>query len=176
MPECGAHGNSLPGVPRGGRRLCDRRAASGHPCGGPFSHRRCTRSAAATPTGPRSARRAFQVQQPCPSTAGSTGPCPGTLGAPCQRKIEMSYSPQNRNVRFCQGGARMRVSLAVPVKRRRAIAGEQPDQGIAGRNSSRTMSGARSFRRVLLLGLGCRPTGGGTPPPGQDGLGTPSDR
>jgi hypothetical protein len=31
------------------------RAESGHPRGGAVSHRRCTRSAAATPTGPRSA-------------------------------------------------------------------------------------------------------------------------
>src|ERR1039457_3159717 len=33
-------------------------------------------------------------------------------------------------------------------------AGEQPDQGIAGRNSSRTMSRAWSSRRVLLPGHG----------------------
>src|SRR6202023_2860512 len=32
--------------------------------------------------------------------------------------------------------------------------GDQPDRGIAGRNSSRTMRGAWSSRRVLLPGLG----------------------
>ena len=50
----------------------------------------------------------------------------------------MSYSNslQSRNVLFCQGGQKVRGSLGVPVKRRRAVAGEQPDRGIAGRNSS----------------------------------------
>lgn len=38
-----------------------------------------TRAAPGTGTAPRSttARRAFQAQQPCPSRAGGTGPCPG---------------------------------------------------------------------------------------------------
>jgi len=38
-----------------------------------------TRAAPGTGTAQRStsARRAFQAQQPCPSTAGTTGPCPG---------------------------------------------------------------------------------------------------
>jgi hypothetical protein len=38
-----------------------------------------TRAAPGTGTAPRStsARRAFQAQQPCPSTAARTGPCPG---------------------------------------------------------------------------------------------------
>ena len=38
-----------------------------------------TRAASGASTAPRSTtvRRAFQAQQPCPSTAGRTGPCPG---------------------------------------------------------------------------------------------------
>ena len=44
----------------------------------------------------------------------------------CQRKVEMSYSLQSRNVRFLPGGARVRGSLGVPVKRRRAMLASNP--------------------------------------------------
>ena len=44
----------------------------------------------------------------------------------CQRKVEMSYSLQSRNVRFSPGGARGRDSLGVPVKRRRAMLASNP--------------------------------------------------
>jgi hypothetical protein len=44
----------------------------------------------------------------------------------CQRKVEMSYSLQSRNVRFWPGGVRGRGSLAVPVKRRRAMLASTP--------------------------------------------------
>jgi hypothetical protein len=44
----------------------------------------------------------------------------------CQRKIEMSYSLQSRNVRFSLGGSRGRGSLGVPVKRRRAMLASNP--------------------------------------------------
>jgi hypothetical protein len=44
----------------------------------------------------------------------------------CQRKVEMSYSLQSRNVRFLPGGVRVRGSLAVPVKRRRAMLASTP--------------------------------------------------
>ena len=44
----------------------------------------------------------------------------------CQRKVEMSYSLQSRNVLFCQGGAKLRGSLGVPVKRRRAMLASNP--------------------------------------------------
>ena len=42
----------------------------------------------------------------------------------------------------------------MPVKRRRALLAKQPDPGIAGRSSSRTMGRARTFRRVLVLRRG----------------------
>jgi len=38
----------------------------------------------------------------------------------------MSYSLQSRNVRFWSGGVRGRVSLGVPVKRRRAMLASTP--------------------------------------------------
>jgi hypothetical protein len=38
----------------------------------------------------------------------------------------MSYSLQSRNVLFCQGGAKLRGSLGVPVKRRRAMLASNP--------------------------------------------------
>jgi hypothetical protein len=44
----------------------------------------------------------------------------------CQRKVEMSYSLQSRNVLFWSGLERSRVSLAVPVKRRRAMLASNP--------------------------------------------------
>jgi hypothetical protein len=44
----------------------------------------------------------------------------------CQRKIEMSYSLQSRNVLFSLGGARARGNLGVPVKRRRAMLASNP--------------------------------------------------
>ena len=44
----------------------------------------------------------------------------------CQRKVEMSYSLQSRNVRFLPGGARGRGSLGVPVRRRRAMLASNP--------------------------------------------------
>jgi hypothetical protein len=44
----------------------------------------------------------------------------------CQRKVEMSYSLQSRNVRFQPGGESVRVNLAVPVKRRRAMLASNP--------------------------------------------------
>ena len=44
----------------------------------------------------------------------------------CQRKVEMSYSLQSRNVRFWPGGVRGRGSLGVPVKRRRAMLASNP--------------------------------------------------
>src|ERR1022692_3888277 len=96
----------------------------------------------------------------------------------CQGKVEMSYSLQSRNVRFCGAGERVRVILTMPVKRRRAMLASNPIEEIAGRNSSWTMGRARSFRRVLGLGLGGRPTGGGTPPSGLYGfcVETTSDR
>jgi len=47
-------------------------------------------------------------------------------GRLCQRKIEMSYSLQSRNVLFCQGGQKVRGSLGVPVKRRRAMLASNP--------------------------------------------------
>jgi len=51
----------------------------------------------------------------------------------------MSYSLQSRNVLFCPGGEMVRVILAVPVKRRRAMLASNPIRGIAGRNSSWTV-------------------------------------
>ena len=56
--------------------------------------------------------------------------------SPCQGKVEMSYSLQSRNVLFCLFAARVHGSLGVPVKAETGNAGEQPDRGIAGRNSS----------------------------------------
>src|SRR5215831_4240959 len=44
----------------------------------------------------------------------------------CQRKVEMSYCLQSRNVRFVPGGPRGRGSLGVPVKRRRAMLASNP--------------------------------------------------
>jgi hypothetical protein len=44
----------------------------------------------------------------------------------CQRKVEMSYSLQSRNVLFSPGGVRVRDSLGVPVKRRRALLASNP--------------------------------------------------
>ncbi len=43
----------------------------------------------------------------------------------------MSYSLQSRNVRFSPGGARVRGSLGVPVKRRRAMTQAERDQLVA---------------------------------------------
>src|ERR1022692_548779 len=90
-------------------------------------------------------------------------PCPASSRIrqfwPCQGKGEMCYS-------------------AHAGEAETGNAGEQPDGGIACRNSSWTMGRARSFRRVLGLGLGGRPTGGGTPPSGLYGfcVETTSDR
>jgi len=44
----------------------------------------------------------------------------------CQGKVEISYSLQSRNVLFCPGGERVRVILALPVKRRRAMLASNP--------------------------------------------------
>jgi hypothetical protein len=44
----------------------------------------------------------------------------------CQGKVEMSYSLQSRNVRYCRGGERVHVILAMPVKRRRAMLASNP--------------------------------------------------
>src|ERR1022692_234001 len=44
----------------------------------------------------------------------------------CQGKVEMSYSLQSRNVRFCGAGERVRVILTMPVKRRRAMLASNP--------------------------------------------------
>src|ERR1039458_3648135 len=44
----------------------------------------------------------------------------------CQGKVEMSYSLQSRNVRFCGAGERVRVILTMPVKRRRAMLARNP--------------------------------------------------
>jgi len=49
-----------------------------------------------------------------------------TTRSRCQRKVEMSYSLQSRNVRFSSGGVRVRDSLGVPVKRRRAMLASNP--------------------------------------------------
>jgi len=38
----------------------------------------------------------------------------------------MSYSLQSRNVLFCRGGDGVRVILAMPVKRRRAMLASNP--------------------------------------------------
>src|ERR1022692_2713476 len=57
-------------------------------------------------------------------------PCPASsrIGQfwPCQGKVEMSYSLQSRNVRFCGAGERVRVILTMPVKRRRAMLASNP--------------------------------------------------
>jgi hypothetical protein len=44
----------------------------------------------------------------------------------CQRKVEMSYSLQSRNVLFCLIAAGVHGSLGVPVKRRRALLASNP--------------------------------------------------
>jgi hypothetical protein len=44
----------------------------------------------------------------------------------CQGKVEMSPSRQSRNVVFVAGLLEMRVSLRVPVKRRRALVATNP--------------------------------------------------
>jgi hypothetical protein len=44
----------------------------------------------------------------------------------CQRKVEMSCSPQSRNVAFRRGFRGVRVILRVPVKRRRAMLASNP--------------------------------------------------
>src|SRR5262245_43958028 len=46
--------------------------------------------------------------------------------AGCQRKVEMSYSLQSRNVLFSRAGERVRVTLPVSVKRRRAMLASNP--------------------------------------------------
>jgi len=51
--------------------------------------------------------------------------------------------------------------------------GDQPDQGIAGRNSSGRWARACSSRRVLLPGLRGRPAGGGRLPPQGSAAGEP---
>jgi hypothetical protein len=50
----------------------------------------------------------------------------GEIALSCQRKVEMSYSLQSRNVRFSVAGLRERDSLGVPVKRRRAMLASNP--------------------------------------------------
>jgi hypothetical protein len=45
---------------------------------------------------------------------------------PRQRKVEMSYSLQSKNVRFWLRLEKVGVSLAVPVKRRRAMLASNP--------------------------------------------------
>src|SRR5262249_24284592 len=44
----------------------------------------------------------------------------------CQRKVEMSYSLQSRNVLFSRGGEKVGVMLPVPVKRRGAMLASNP--------------------------------------------------
>ena len=48
---------------------------------------------------------------------------------PCQRKVEMTPSPQSRNVAFSTRSLRVRVDLLVPVKRRRALVSTNPIKG-----------------------------------------------
>lgn len=51
----------------------------------------------------------------------SQGECPF-----CQGKVEMSSSRQSSNVLFCLVVGRVRVKLALPVKRRRALLASNP--------------------------------------------------
>jgi hypothetical protein len=52
--------------------------------------------------------------------------CERGLASLCQGKVEMSPSRQSRNVVFVLGLLEMRVSLRVPVKRRRALVATNP--------------------------------------------------
>src|ERR1039458_4862009 len=56
----------------------------------------------------------------------SIPPMPFYRGRKCQGKVEMSYSLQSRNVRFCGAGERVRVILTMPVKQRRAMLASNP--------------------------------------------------
>jgi hypothetical protein len=66
----------------------------------------------------------------------------------CRGKVEMSSSWQSGNVAFSPDSVEGTCYYAGVGEAETGSAGEQPDRGIAGRNSSRTMSRARSFRRV----------------------------
>ncbi len=70
----------------------------------------------------------------------------------------MSCSWQSRNVAFRRSFSEAHVNLACAGEAETGNGGEQPDQGIAGRNSSRTMRRMWSSRRVLRSGPG--PTDG----------------
>ena len=48
---------------------------------------------------------------------------------PCQRKVEMSPSVQSRNVPFGTPRLGVRVTLVLPVKRRRALVAANPIKG-----------------------------------------------
>src|SRR5215831_17809677 len=72
----------------------------------------------------------------------------------CQGKIEMSPSQQSRNVAFGLGHWGSACYSAIAGEAQTGSGGDQPDRGITGGNSSRTMRRAWSSRRVLLLGRG----------------------
>ena len=71
----------------------------------------------------------------------------------------MSYSLQSRNVPFCRAGRGVRVSLRRAGEAETGNAGEQPDRGIAGRNSSADDEMERD-PPVAFFYLGSGPTNG----------------
>jgi hypothetical protein len=77
------------------------------------------------------------------------------LGFECQRTVYLAISLCPIPERFWDEDA---------GEAETGNADEQPDQGIAGRNSSLTMGQGALLPSRLLPRLGGRPTGGGTPP------------
>ena len=71
----------------------------------------------------------------------------GLACACCQGKVEMSPSWQSRNVPFRLDLWKVRDISAGAGEAETGSAGEQPDQGLAGRNSSRTMGCQACFFR-----------------------------
>jgi hypothetical protein len=71
----------------------------------------------------------------------------------------MSPCWQSRNVPFFLGLGGVHVNLRVPVKRKTGNAGEQPDRGIAGRNSSADDEKERDPPGAFFY-LGVGPTSG----------------
>src|SRR3974390_626511 len=88
-----------------------------------------------------------------------------SLAGPCQRKVEMSYSLQSRNVRFSPGGVRVRGSLGVPVKRRRAMLASNPIKEYPAGTHLRTMRWSVILPARSATWARGRPAGGGSAPP-----------
>jgi hypothetical protein len=134
------------------------------------------RAAPGTGTAPRStsARRAFQAQQPCPSTTGRTGPCPGYVvdhveplacgGIDAPENMQwQSVAEAHAKDKWERHDCELPVAIPRVALRLEPWMGSRGDAGRGERRARRTANRAlRSAGKVTAAGrrsFGARPTG-----------------